>query len=81
LDKKILVNQLESSKKKLVIVDSFQRQNRQGFLRFYPLKTLILQVLLKVIPAKTVQKRFTVTESVSKKKIEKCLKKFRLCPA
>jgi hypothetical protein len=60
LYKKILENQLRSSKKKIVFCCLAQRQNRQGFLRFYPLQTLISGHFFITVFAKPLQKGFTV---------------------
>jgi hypothetical protein len=44
LEKKVLENQLSSPKKNPAFIPSFQRQNRQGFLRLDRPELLILQV-------------------------------------
>ena len=67
LEKKVLENQLSSPKKNPAFAPSFQRQNRQGFLRFDRLELLILQVFFYMHSGKRLtERRYSFISSIKK---------------
>ena len=69
-----------TTKKKPAISYSWQRQNRQGFLRFYPLKLLVLAALKKQNGAKPLQSCIIVLLTILKNCYQNKYRHFRLSP-